>query len=121
MRLRFASQCPASESRFARELSVAMKRSPYLVTLLFLFPLIVGAQVQNRERRSSDRESPATGESAPTRDRVVSTPKSNHAESDRTSEPKSISQERPRWGNTSVERRSSAIERPASPQASNNN
>lgn len=108
-----------------------MKRIPFIVALLLMVPHLVAAQGQIRERRSVDRESSSSGDSTPSRNRTVSPPRSNHVESDRASAesqrkpvpvadgaPQSSNQERPRWGNASVESRSSAIERPPAPQTS---
>src|SRR2546430_4244209 len=107
------------------ELSVAMKRIPFIIVLLLMVPHLVAAQGQLRERRSADRE-PSTGDSTSIRNRTVNAPRSNHVESDRAeSEAKPVSvsdgaqpreQERPRWGNASVEIRPSVIERPSASQ-----
>src|SRR5207249_1311596 len=110
------------------ELSVAMKRIPLAFALVLIIPLLVAAQGQIRDRRSNDRESANDSSS---RNRVVSASRSNHVESDKASaevDPKSTpssdgsrqssNQERARWGNTSVEIRSSAIERPPPSQTS---
>src|SRR5438874_5541539 len=113
------------------ELSVAMKRIAFIIVLLLMVPHLVAAQGQIRERRSADRESPSTGDSTSNRNRTVSAPRSNHVESDRASaeserKPVPVSagasqpsnQERPRWGNASVEIGPSAIERPSASQNS---
>ncbi len=111
------------------ELSVAMKRIPFIIILLLLVPYLVAAQDQIRERRSADRESSPSGDSTSIRNRTVSAPRSNHVESDRAeSEAKpapvsdstlqSTKQERSRWGNASVEIRPSVIERPSASQNS---
>src|SRR2546421_289166 len=111
------------------ELSVIMKRIPFIIVLLLVVSHLVAAQGQIRERRSADRES-STGDSASSRNRTVNVPKSNHVESDRASAaeseakptpvsdgaPQSSKQERPRWGNASVEIRPSVIERPSASQ-----
>ncbi len=111
------------------ELSVIMKRIPFMIVLLLVVSHLVAAQGQIRERRSADRES-STGDSASSRNRTVNVPKSNHVESDRASAaeseakpapisdgaPQSSKQERPRWGNASVEIRPSVIERPSASQ-----
>src|SRR2546430_7116454 len=104
------------------ELSVAMKKISLIIVLLLMVPPLVAAQGQLRERRSADPE-PSTGDSTPTRNRTVNAPRSNHVESDRAESetkpvpvsngvPQSREQERPRWGNASVEIRPSVIERP---------
>ena len=112
------------------ELSVVMKRIPFIIVLLLMVPHLVAAQSQVRERRSADRESSSTGDSASSRNRTVTAPRSNHVESDRASAagsaakpapvsdgaPQSNNQERPRWGNASVEIRPSVIERPSASQ-----
>lgn len=112
------------------ELSVAMKRIPFIIILLLLVPHLVAAQDQVRERRSADRESSSTGDSTSIRNRTVNAPRSNHVEGDRASAaesqsksasvsdgaPQSTKQERPRWGNASVEIRPSVIERPTASQ-----
>ena len=114
------------------ELSVAMKRIPFIMVLLLMVPHLVAAQGQIRERRSADRESSSTGDSAAIRNRTVNAPRSNHVESDRASvaesqsksapvsdgPPQSTKQERPKWGNASVEIRPSVIERPSASQDS---
>src|SRR5438105_3052128 len=111
------------------ELSVIMKRIPFIIVLLFVVSHLVAAQAQIRERRSADRES-STGNSSSSRNRTVNAPRSNHVESDRASAaeseakpapvsddvPQSSKQERPRWGNASVEIRPSVIERPSAAQ-----
>jgi protein involved in polysaccharide export with SLBB domain len=108
------------------ELSVAMKRIPLIIVLLLMVPHLVAAQGQLRERRSADRE-PSTGDSTSIRNRTVNAPRSNHVESDRAESeskpvpvsdgaPQSREQERPRWGNASVEIRPSVIERPPASQ-----
>ena len=112
------------------ELSVTMKRTPFIIVLLLMVPHLVAAQGQLRERRSADRESSSTGDSTSSRNRTVNAPRSNHVESDRASAaeseakpapvsdgaPQSSKQERPRWGNASVEIRPSVIERPSASQ-----
>src|SRR2546425_680501 len=114
------------------ELSVAMKRIPFIMVLLLMVPHLAAAQGQIRERRSADRESSSTGDSAAIRNRTVNAPRSNHVESDRASvaesqsksapvsdgPPQSTNQERPKWGNASVEIRPSVIERPSASQNS---
>ena len=113
------------------ELSVAMKRIPFIIVLLLMVPHLVAAQGQIRERRSADRESSSTGDPTSIRNRTVNAPRSNHVEGDRTSAesdskpgptsdspPQSSNQERPRWGNASVEIRPSTIERPPASQVS---
>lgn len=103
-----------------------MKRIPYIIVLLLMVPHLVAAQGQLRERRSADRE-PSTGDSTSIRNRTVNAPRSNHVESDKAESeakpapvsdgvPQSSKQERPRWGNASVEIRTSVIERPSAPQ-----
>ena len=109
------------------ELSVAMKRIPIIIVLLLMVPHLVTAQGQSRGRRSADRESSSTGDSTSIRNRTVNAPRSNHVESDRAESeakpvpvsdgaPQSSKQQRPSWGNASVEIRPSVIERPSASQ-----
>src|ERR1700694_4642712 len=100
------------------EMSVAMKRSVILFTLLLAVPVLTAAQNQNTERRSNESEPLSTRPTA-VRDRVVGpTRAANHAERQKTvgearanststseqdlGEPANQSRAAPRWGNTAV-------------------
>lgn len=96
-------------------------------TCVLLVAQLLGSAQVTRDRRATDSEAlPVNGPTA--RGRVVSTPRSNHVESERAST-ESESQSavgsaspgtnhvRARWGNTPVEPKSSAIVRSASAEA----
>jgi protein involved in polysaccharide export with SLBB domain len=111
------------------EMSVAMKRSVLLFTLLLAVPVFTTAQSQTGERRSNQSE-PLTNGSSAVRQRVVGPPKANHAENQK---PTIVSRDRvasaspkekaaadqspvqnssaPKWGNTAVVIRSGPNEK----------
>jgi protein involved in polysaccharide export with SLBB domain len=110
-------------------MSVAMKRSVFLFTLLLAVPVFTVAQSQTGERRSNKSEPLTTGSTA-VRQRVVGPPKANHAEGQKTvdetrNNPTSASRKdpkattpatgqnssQPKWGNTAVVVRSAPNER----------
>ena len=107
---RFASHCPASESR-PTELS-AMKPTILVFALLLAVPTVMNAQTQNRDRRSTGTESASMSESNTMRNRVVGPKVSNHADGqksqgDSTAETGTLPQKpEPQgdamWGNAAV-------------------
>jgi protein involved in polysaccharide export with SLBB domain len=96
-----------------------MKKFPFIIALLIGSSLLVCAQGQVRERRADDPESSPAGAPTSSRSRIVSAPKSNHVENNRTASPSDVqpatenrypagNQVRSRWGNTPVESTASA-------------
>ena len=121
--------CPASESHGPMEMSVAMKRTVFLLALLLAVPVLAAGQSQTRERTANDSETTRTGSTA-VRDRVVGASRAaNHVEKQQTKvgtndqtaksgparnssnpENQRVNQNAPKWGNSPVISRSGGNE-----------
>src|SRR2546421_7057377 len=106
------------------EMSVAMKRIIFLLTLLLAVPAFSAGQTQSREQKSNDSQTPRTRSTA-VRDRVVGSNRANHAERQKandnsqlvadpapnSSTPVNQKSAEPKWGNTAVVNRPGPNER----------
>ena len=112
-------------------MSVAMKRTIFLLPLLLVVPAFTAGQTQSREQKSNDSQTPRTGSTA-VRDRVVGSNRANHAERQKandnspsspdpapnSSTPVNQKSAEPKWGNTAVVNRPGPNERIAPRQNS---